>query len=153
MRVQSTFGILQKWLIAAIVIITFFVLDYIYLGPTFWDVVQTVAGDGPKWQRFSVSAVIHYIGPQVLVPFLVAALIVRCANVVKVLGFNKTPWRGLGFAFLCTLPLPLVYAFTTPLQDTSTMFADVMDYAVLTGISEEVLYRCFLFGLLFRLAK
>ena len=150
---NKPFSSLPKWLIAVIVIFTYFVLDHIYLGPTSWGIVRTLAEDGSAWQRISVSAVVHYIGPQVLVPFLVAALIVGHANVLKVLGFNETPWRGLGFAFLCTLPLPLVYAFTTPLQETNEMFVDLLNYAVLPGISEEVLFRCFLFGLLFRLAN
>lgn len=149
----ESFSSRPKWLIALIVIFTYFVLNHIYLGPTSWGVVRTLAGDGSPWHRLSVSAIVHYIGPQVLIPLLVTALIVGRANVLKILGFNKTPWRGLGFAFLCTLPLPLVYTFTTPLQDTSTMLVDVLNYAVLPGTSEEVLFRCFLFGLLFRLAN
>ena len=142
-----------NWQVAVIVILTFFVLNNVYLGPNSWGIVRTLAGDAPPLHRLFVSAGIHYIGPQVLVPFFITALIVGRANVVEVLGFNKTLWRGLGFAALCTLPIPMVYAFTTPLQDTSTLVVDVLNYAVLAGISEEVLFRCFLFGLLFRLAK
>ena len=150
---HKSFGSHPKWLIALIVIFTYFVLNHIYLGPTSWGIVRKLAGDGAPWQRLSVSAVVHFIGPQVLMPIIVTALIVGRANILKVLGFNKTPWRGLGFAFFCTLPLPLVYSFTTPLQDTSTMFVEILQFAVLAVISEEVLFRCFLFGLLFRLAN
>ena len=143
---------LAKWQIAAIVIITFFILNNIYLGPTSWGLVHTLAGEGSPWQRLFFAGIIHF-GPYILVPILVTLMIVRRKNLFHVLGLNQNIWRGLGFALLCTLPLPLVYVFTTPFQDTSTMIINVLNFAVLSGISEEVLYRCFLFGLLFRLAN
>lgn len=150
---EKIFSRRSKWQIALIVALTFFVLNNIYLGPTSWGLVRSLAGDASPLQRLSVAAGVHYIGPQLIIPLCITALIVGRERAIEVLGLDKAPWRGLGFAALCTLPLPLTYAFTTPLQETSTLIVDVLNYAVLAGISEEVLFRCFLFGLLFRLAK
>lgn len=144
---------LPRWQIGAIVIAVFAVLDAVYLGPMSWDVLNALAEGATSLGRITVSAVVHYLGPQVLLPALIAALIVGRRNAWRALGLARTPWRALGFACLCTLPLPLAYAFTTPLADTDTVFVNILSYAVLPGISEEVLYRCFLFGLLFRLAN
>ena len=59
MMTDKSFSSRPKWLAALIVIATYFVLDYIYLGPTSWGVVRTLAGDAPPWQRLSVSAVVQ----------------------------------------------------------------------------------------------
>lgn len=139
--------------VSVIVILTFFVLNNIYLGPVSWSIVRALAGEAPPLQRLSVAAAFHYIGPQFIVPLCVTAFILGRANMFEALGLGQTPWRGLGFAVLCTLPLPLTYAFTTPLQDISKIFIDVLNDAILAGFSEELLFRCFLFGLLFRFAK
>ena len=149
---NKSFSSFAKWQIAVIVIVTYFILDR-YVGPSSRGLVKALAGEDPSLLRHTVRALLHYPGPYILVPAFVTALIVGRKNLMHVWGFDKTPWRGLAFAFLCTLPLPIVYASTTPLQDPSTMFAEVINYAVLPGIAEEVLFRCFLFGVLFRVAK
>ena len=143
---------LSKWQLAAIVIITFFVLDNIYLGPVSWGFVNRLGGDGLSWQSLSAAVVVHY-GPYVLVPIFIAMLIFGRANLLHLWGFDKMPWRGLGFALLCTLPLPLVYMLAYPISDLSTLPLRYLSDALLPGIAEEVLYRCFLFGLLFRAAQ
>ena len=146
------FSSLVKWQVAITVIITYFVLAR-YVGPTSRGLVKALAGEASPLLRHTVRALLHYPGPYILVPAFVTALIVGRKNMLSVWGFDKLPWRGLGFALLCTLPLPLVYVFAYPVSETSTLFVRMVNSAVLPGIAEEVLYRCFLFGVLFRAAK
>ena len=150
---NKAFTTLPKWQVSVIVIVAFFVLNNVYLGPMSWGIVNSLAEGATPFHRVLVSAVIHYLGPQIFLPAFITALIVGQKNVQHILGFDKALWRGLGFAFFCTLPLPLVYAFTTPLSDINTLSLEILKYAILPGMSEEVLFRCFLFGLLFRLAN
>ena len=150
---NARFQSLSKWQVAAIVIMTYFVLDKFYVGENSRNFVVALAGDNPSILRHTVRALLHYPGPYILLPAFVTAFIVSRENLLHVWGFNKMPWRGLGFALLCTLPLPLVYIFAYPISDISTLFVRMLNSAVLPGIAEEVLFRCFLFGLLFRVAK
>ena len=150
---NKSFSSLAKWQVAVIVIVTYFALDKLYVGSTSRNLVNVLAGDGPSLLRHIIRVLLHYPGPYILVPAFVTALIVGRKNVLHVWGFDKMPWRGLGFAFLCTLPLPLVYTFAYPISETSTLLVRTLNSAVLPGISEEVLFRCFLFGVLFKVAK
>ena len=149
---NKSFSSFAKWQIAVIVIVTYFVIER-YVGPTSRGLVKALAGEDPSVLRHTIRALLHYPGPYILVPAFVTALIVGRKNVLHVWGFDKMPWRGLGFALLCTLPLPLVYTFAYPISETSTLFVRMVNSAVLPGIAEEVLFRCFLFGILFRVAK
>ena len=150
---HKSFTSLPRWLIAVIIIATYIAVDQLYRGSFSWKIINGLVEDGTRWQRLFVAAIVDWLIPLVLMPILVTAFIVGKANLREVLGFNKSPWRALGFAFLCTLPLPLVYALTTPLQEPSKMVLEVLYYAVVSPFSEELIFRCFLFGLLFRLAK
>jgi len=149
---DNSFNSLAKWQVAAIIIITNFAIDR-YVGPTSRGLVKALVGEEPSLLRHIVRALLHYPGPYILVPAFATILIFGRAKLLQLWGFDKTPWRGLGFALLCTLPLPLVYIFAYPISDLSTLPVRYLNSALLPGIAEEVLFRCFLFGLLFRLAN
>jgi len=149
---NKSFRSRPAWQVSVIVIVAYFALDR-YVGPTSRGLLKALAGEEPSLLRTAVRALLHYPGPYILVPAFVTALIVGRKNLAEVWGFDKWPWRGLGFALLCTLPLPLVYFFAYPLSDPSTLPVRYLNSALLPGIAEEVLFRCFLFGLLFRVAK
>ncbi|MEP1229461.1 MAG: CPBP family intramembrane glutamic endopeptidase [Litorimonas sp.] len=134
--------------VALIVIIGFFVSRK-FIPPVLRKIMGGIeAGVATLWQDLTIRIIV-----MILVPALITALIVGRKNVLQIWGFDKAPWRGLGFAALCMLPLPLVYAFSFPLSDMSTVFMRLLHGAVIPGTTEEIWFRCFLFGLLFRVAN
>ena len=149
---HKSFTSRPSWQVSIIVIGTYLLLDQLYVGESSRNLVKVIAGDASSFMRYTVGIFLHYPGPYIIVPAIVTALIVGRKNLLQVWGFDKMPWRGLGFAFLCTLPLPLVYSFAYPISDLSTLSLRYLNSAILPGISEEVLFRCFLFGVLFRVA-
>ena len=140
---------LPKRQVALIVILSFFVIDELTSKFT-WNIISTLTEDMSSIRRFLVMAPIQSIR-LILLPILITAFIVGWRETRQSLGFHQSIWRGLGFAFLVCLPLPIAYGFTTPLADSNTMLVEILQYAVFFGTAEEILYRCFLFGLLFRL--
>ena len=150
---EKTFTSRPAWLIALIIIATYLALDNLYVGESSRALVGALVVDAQAWLKYPVRRLLHYPGPYILVPAFVTTLIIGRKNLARVWGFDKWPWRGLGFAFLCCLPLPLVYFFAYPMSDLSALPMRYLNSAILPGIAEEVLFRCFLFGLLFRVAK
>ena len=148
---HKSFTARPAWQIVVIVIAAYFLIDR-YVGPTSRGIVKSMAGQEPSSLMTALRLLLHYPGPYILLPAFVTALIVGRKKLAEVWGFDKWPWRGLGFAFLCCLPLPLVYFFAYPMSDVSTLPTRYLNSAILPGIAEEVLFRCFLFGLLFRAA-
>ncbi|MEM9918160.1 MAG: CPBP family glutamic-type intramembrane protease [Bacteroidota bacterium] len=79
------------------------------------------------------------------------ALLFGLRNTLSALGLDKGMARGMGYGFLFTLPMFLGYAVTGQWQGIDGFWRLVN---VFIGASmEEVVYRGFLFGLLFRKAK
>ena len=140
------------WLISLIVITTFFCVD-IFTTRGSRAIINAVAGDWPGLDRVFAFGVFHWGLPYVLTPIIVTALLFGKSTALDKLGLNRSILKGLGFAFAVTLPLPLVYAFTTPIAGTGDMIPNLLHYAIFAGSAEEILYRCFLFGLLFQTAR
>jgi len=94
----------------------------------------------------------HYLNW--LIPLVLALLALNKFNLKSLpaeLGLSSGFTTGVGFAFLVTLPMLLGYAFVSRInQDLSFFF--ILKGAVLPGFMEELLFRGFLFGLLFRRA-
>ena len=150
---DKTIASRPTWLTAITILTAYFLLDKLYVGDMSLAVATAVAGDAPTWLKYMIRRLLHYPGPYLLVPAVVTILIVGRKNLVKVWGFDKWPWRGVAFAFFCCLPLPLVYFFAYPISDLSALPIRYLNSAIMPGVAEEVLFRCFLFGLLFRVAK
>ena len=140
------------WLISLIVIATFICVD-VFTTRGSRAIINAVAGDWPGLDRVFAFGVFHWGFPYVLVPIIVTALLFGKSSALDKLGLNRSVLKGLGFAFAVTLPLPLIYAFTTPIEGTTEIIPNLLHYAIFAGTAEEVLYRCFLFGLLFRTAR
>ena len=60
--------------------------------------------------------------------------------------------KGFGVALLCVLPLYLLFPVFGNLN-TDVTFSVIYGRAILTGFKEELVFRAFMFGLLFRYAK
>lgn len=66
------------------------------------------------------------------------------------LGFNNHFLKGFGVAFLCSLPMLIGYFFIGNFLPQNFTFLKVLSSSVLPAFSEELVFRAFLFGLLFR---
>jgi len=84
-----------------------------------------------------------------VIPVLVTAVLYGWKNLTQELGLSRGFGRGLGFAFLATLPMAIGYGicsgFAWEMSITSFMYGCVQ-----AGFTEEILFRAFLFGLLVR---
>lgn len=140
------------WLISFILIATFLFVDK-FTEKSSWSIVKYIAEDWSVMNRVGILAIVHWGLPYIAVPMIVTAFLFGKNTVFDKLGLNRSVIKGLGFAFAVTLPLPLVYGFTTPISQTGELIPDILHYAIFAGTAEEILFRCFLFGLLFRTAR
>lgn len=92
-----------------------------------------------------------FYGSYLLVPGLTLALLYGLKQVPEQLGLNRSLWRAFALAGVCTLPMLIGYTFTSetgPQLDPRAFLVG----ALLPAVGEEVLFRGFLFGQLFRKA-
>lgn len=135
----------RRW-IAVATLGVFLWLDVFHL-----DLFRQVAGDWSGIPRVTALALLGY-GPQLLVVFGVAALLCGPRGAAGALGLARSPARGLLFALAITALLPLSFALVADFAPPERPLQIVLRTAVLPGFGEEVLFRAFLFGFLFRFA-
>ena len=136
----------RPW-IALPIIALFLWLDHFHL-----DLFRHIAGDWSGTPRVLALAGLGYL-PHWLVVLGAAALVAGPRRrALWVLGLHRAPSSAFALAFAVTLPMPLVMAWHAPLTLTADTAHELMRGAVLPGFGEELLYRGFLFGLLFRFA-
>lgn len=87
-----------------------------------------------------------------LVTLVLTIVVVKPKEVFSFLGLSGNILKGFGIALLCVLPLYIVFPFLGNLN-TDLAFDVVYDRSILTGFKEELVFRAFMFGLLFRYAK
>ena len=139
------------WLVALVAISVFVLVDAYASGPS-WALAQATGAPPGSWARILALGALHWL-PMVLVPLLTTAALFGPHAGLPALGLDRSPLRGLAFALLLTAPLAITYGATTPLRTDEAVWREVAHYAVMGGAAEEVLYRAFLFGLLFRFAR
>ncbi len=95
---------------------------------------------------FSVSAqVLYYLLPAVTILFL----FYPSKEIPKELGINREFLNGLVFAFLFTLPMLVGYFLMGRYNTQHTLIQNIV-FSFKDGFREELFYRAFLFGQLFR---
>lgn len=87
-----------------------------------------------------------------LVTLILTIVVIRPKELFSFLGLSGNILKGFGIALLCVLPLYLVFPFFGNLN-TELTFSVFYDRCILTGFKEELVFRAFMFGLLFRYAK
>lgn len=98
------------------------------------------------------------LGLSIKTLFLTLAILILTIVVIKpkdafsFLGLSRNILKGVGIALLCVLPLYLVFPFFGDI-DKELTFHVLYDKCILTGFKEELVFRAFMFGLLFRYAK
>ena len=92
-----------------------------------------------------------YYGGSLAIVLLVSAFLYGYKNTLSSLGLDKGVLKGMGYGFLFTLPMFLGYALIAEMQTEWTWFTVLTIF--IAAAMEEVVYRGFLFGQLFRKAN
>lgn len=87
-----------------------------------------------------------------LAVLILTFIVVNPKALFPFLGLSSHMLQGFGIALLCVLPLYLLFPLFGDLN-TELTFSVIYDRAILTGFKEELVFRAFMFGLLFRYAK
>lgn len=87
-----------------------------------------------------------------LAVLMLTIVVIKPKGLFSFLGLSGNMLKGFGIALLCVLPLYLVFPLFGGLN-TELTFSVIYDRAILTGFKEELVFRAFMFGLLFRYAK
>lgn len=87
-----------------------------------------------------------------LATLILTIVVIKPKDAFSFLGLSRNILKGVGIALLCVLPLYLVFPFFGDI-DKELTFHVLYDKCILTGFKEELVFRAFMFGLLFRYAK
>lgn len=128
-----------------LVIATFLVVNAIGL-----HVFRALAGDLQGWPRMLALAVLGY-GLYLAAPLAVASFLVGRRRMFQALGLAGAPWPALGFALCCSAVVLAWIAATASPAPLDRLPLALAREALLPGMAEEILFRGFLFGLLYRL--
>lgn len=101
----------------------------------------------------NIAMRLAFRGIVAFIPMLIFLLCLhKPSKIIESIGLNRNILKGLGFAALCCSPLligmPIVGAFNHDLS-----FVYFIRVVVLAAFLEEVIYRGFMFGQLFRYGK
>ena len=135
--------------VATLVIVTFLVVDAYD-----WSLYRLAGRGQTAWGDLARIVVLRYLAQIALIAGLVFVglriLGARHSNVLDALGLARRAGSGLCFALLVCAPLPLVFLGVQGFPDTLPPATNLIRYSILPGVGEEILYRGFLFGLLYR---
>ncbi|MEM1092605.1 MAG: CPBP family intramembrane glutamic endopeptidase [Pseudomonadota bacterium] len=133
----------QPWQRNLIVILVFLITDqlafplYQFLGIEMnWDSLTERLLLNHSWQLFP--------------PLAIAALFFGFRRAPWALGLQASLWTGLAFGMFCTLPMLIGYALFGSFSPGERPLWSQTAYSLFPGVFEEIFFRGFLFGLLFR---
>ena len=87
-----------------------------------------------------------------LAAVILAAVVIRPREIFSFLGLSSNVLKGFGIAILCVLPMYVLFPLFGGLK-TGVTFDLLYDRCILAGFREELVFRAFMFGLLFRYVK
>lgn len=83
-------------------------------------------------------------------PLILGTLLIsRRSGILKSLGLDKSIFKGFLFALICTLPMYIGFAFLFDFN-TEISINSILISIISAGFFEELFFRGFLFGLVFR---
>jgi uncharacterized protein len=136
---------IKRQLLALAVILTVF-------GVQFFNVdINALLGIGKEDTNFYWSIIgqtLKYIVPILIVLFLFH----QPKDIPGELGLGKDFFKGLQYAFLFTLPMLIGYYLLGQYNNEQTVIENILK-AFKDGFREEIYFRAFLFGQLFRQVK
>ena len=109
--------------------------------------ITTLFGSSDSFLNLSMRALLL-----TLVTLFFAVIVMKPKEIFSFLGLSGNIFKGLGIALICVLPLYLGLSFFGDFN-TKLTFPVIYDKCILTGFKEELVFRAFMFGLLFRYAK
>ena len=134
------------------ILITVVTLAAFWLLNTYpWFFFKQFALHTEGWFRIAAMAVFRY-GPWLALPILVAIPFFGVRGSFGALGLNRSALTGLAVGFAGTVVMLLGFAASMPVASAEDWLISAFKFAFLPGIFEEIFYRAFLFGLLFRFA-
>lgn len=142
--VLLAYFIMNKNLKNSLIILTAFFLYYSLLKGYFFSTKELIASIEPGYLRLLCFQLICFI------PIGLALLLLyKPKDIFKSIGLGKSPLLGFGIALLCTLPMIVGSAAIGTINKDITL-NKILGSMVYAGFFEEVVFRGFLFGLLFR---
>jgi uncharacterized protein len=135
----------KRLLLASTVILTVFLLQI------FNNKANTLLGIGKDDTNFYwsiVGQILKYIIPTLIVLFIFH----KPSEILSELGLNKDFLKGLQYAFIFTLPMLIGYYLLGQCNNELTFVENLLK-AFKDGFREEIFFRAFLFGQLFRQVK
>lgn len=146
MFVKSDKSLIGKVVISVVVLGVFLLLD------TYgWSLFRALRQAESGLQLHLEMLVYGYL-PQLLVPAVLAAIFVGPLNVPEALGLRSGFAKGWAIGLLFTLPMLATLAVTGQWVTPAAPGEAVLRSSLFPGFFEEVFYRAFLFGFLFRFA-
>lgn len=134
------------WLVTALTLAVFVVLD------TYdWALFRALAAETEGWVEVGMIGLLRWL-PQVLAPLALAAALAGPSRALETVGLHRSPVRGFALALAVTSLLVMIYAVAGQLTLSEEKLESLVNLAVFSGFAEEVWYRAFLFGFLYRLA-
>lgn len=132
----------KKWLIALIALATFLLCRYIHY---FWAYLIVGVEEWNGMDHHLASSISVY--SQILLVFLVTWLLYG-KKLFTILGLDEQLMQGAAIGLLCTLPMFMGYAW---MANGAISYSGELLHRdlVLAGFFEELLFRGFLFGVLF----
>jgi len=131
----------NKKIISLIIIVSLIVARYIWTNNKFL---------GTMSDFFYLKITIRY-GIPILIVVATLLLMHSPKKILNTLGLDKDLLKGLGVGFLFTLPMLIGYAIVAEVHTLT--FKEIYHKIILAAFVEELLFRGFLFGVLFRYAK
>lgn len=86
------------------------------------------------------------------VTLILTMAVIKPREVFSFLGLNRNILKGFGIALLCVSPLYIAFPFFGEIN-TGMRFYVLYERCILAGFDEELVFRAFMFGMLFRYAK
>lgn len=123
----------------------YFVLDVLY-----FNVLRTWING--YIDQIGISHNIAYIFS--LIPLIAAAYVLHKSykKTIESFGLDQSFLKGLAFCFICTLPILFGYMIVFEFNSKVTL-TRILINVVAAGVFEEIIFRGFLFGQLYRYTK
>ncbi len=137
----------KKNLMTSIVILIAFLLYYLLFKQYLFSTKELVAFIEPDYIR---SLCFHLV---CLIPIIIGLFLVcKPKDIIKSIGLNRNFLLGISVALLCTLPMIIGSAVTGTFNSDISLHK-ILNSMVYAGFFEELVFRGFLFGLLFRYCR
>lgn len=135
------------------IILSFALLFMYFIIDNSWRYLGNIEGYSEinQWIKYAIRYTIQ-IGLCLAFTLIILQFIKAYSNTFETLGLKKNIGSGLFKSFIFTLPMLLGYLIIAPVNK-EVAFLDILFWSFISAFAEELLFRGFLFGLLFRVLR